>query len=98
MIKLENYESITIHGWMINKLHLEGLRLLLFAALWNYCLGGTKIEWSWLDYIHSWLHSFGYNINEGDLDPYISEFVQKGIVGIDKDGIWIMRHIKELKD
>lgn len=98
MIKLKNYEAITIYGWMINELHLEGFRLLLFAALWNYCLGGTKIEWAWLDYICSWLNSLGYNVNCEELDPYINGFYEKGFIGIDKDGLWVMRHIEELQD
>lgn len=96
MILPKDYESITIHGWMINKLHLEGVRLLIFAAVWNYCLGGSKIEWAWLDNLCAWINACGYKFECEDFDSYLSELFQRGLIGIDKEGLWIMRNCKEL--
>ena len=55
MIKDENY--INVQGWMLNKLHLKGNPLLVFALIYGFCQDGSSCFMGSLEYIQEWTNS-----------------------------------------
>ena len=42
---LKDYQSVTIHGWMSNKLGLSGNKLLVYATIFQYSsMGNTEFS------------------------------------------------------
>lgn len=61
MENLENTTIITdadlytVHGWMITKLHLNGLELQIFSIIYNFTTDATYGEFNGsIDYLSKW--------------------------------------------
>lgn len=71
---IHNYDSLTIFGWMINKLNLEGAELLVYAKIFNDGQDGGPVV---IDF-EQLIKFIGYN--ETQINDALDELEQKGLI------------------
>ena len=82
---------------MINKLHLTGIELVLFALIYSYAQDGSYLEWSTVDDFRTWFSSFGHELECEAIDYHLNNLSMRGYVNVTKEGFAIVNHIKELE-
>lgn len=67
-VKVEDYlqdtDYLNLHGWMINKLNLKGVKLLVFALIHSYTKGKNGYFCGSQTYLARWSNSVKSNVNE----------------------------------
>lgn len=55
--EVKDQNSITIHGWMINKLQLRGNELLVYAVIYCFSQAGEHFYYGSLQHLSEWTNS-----------------------------------------
>lgn len=72
---LKDHNTVTLHSFMVNDLHLTGNELIIFATVYSFSKDGQSCFWGSRRYLGSWCQ-----IHEGAVDYQLNKLVRRGLI------------------